>query len=109
MKEIGQEIADMPASLNGNGPALYRVVAVVMLGARLDPAIHAERGYRGRIARLADQTGDMIGLRLDELHVAHRSPDVLRGDVAAAECLHVPPVRAEDRLAVANLVVTDDH
>src|SRR5213596_3314121 len=50
----------------------------------------------------------MIGFGLDELHVADRRADVFRRDVAAAQRLHVAAVRAEDRLAIANLVVADD-
>src|SRR3954465_12012309 len=99
----------MAAALDRDRLALERIGAVALPGTRLDAAIHAERGHRRRIARLADQPGDVIGLGLDELHVAHGRADVLGSDIAAAERLHVPAVRAEDRLAIANLVVADDH
>src|SRR5947208_9154069 len=50
----------------------------------------------------------MIRFRLDELHVADGRADVFGRDVAAAQRLHVAAVRAEDGLAIANLVVADD-
>src|SRR5437899_12968083 len=50
----------------------------------------------------------MIRFRLDELHVADGRADVFGRDVAAAQRLHVAAVRAEDRLAIANLVVAND-
>src|SRR5438874_8467039 len=62
-----------------------------MPGARLHAAIRPERGHRRRIARLADQPRDVIGLGLDELHVAHRRADVLGRDVTAAERLTCRP------------------
>src|SRR5438876_8177929 len=37
-----------------------------------------------------------------------KNADVLRRDVAATQRLHVATMRAEDRLAIANLVVADD-
>ena len=101
-------VADVSAPLDRHLLPAQLGVAIMMLGARLDAAIHAERGHRRRIARLPDQSRHVIGLRLDELHVAHRRADILRGDVAAAERLHMTAVRAEDRLAVADLVVADD-
>src|SRR5258706_1014215 len=50
----------------------------------------------------------MIRFGLDELQVADRRAGVLRRDVATAQRLHVAAVRAEDRLAIADLVVADD-
>src|SRR6266852_8666759 len=98
----------MPTALDRHLLAAQLGVAVAMLGACFDAAIYAERRNGRRIARLTDQSCNVIGLRLDEFHVADRRADVLRRDIAAAERLHVATVRAEDRLAVADLVVADD-
>src|SRR6266566_773165 len=98
----------MPTALDRHLLAAQLGVAIAVLRARLDAAIHAERSDGRRIARLADQSCNVIGLRLDELHVADGRADVFGGDVSTAERLHVAAVRAEDRLAVADRVVADD-
>src|SRR5436309_15715351 len=105
---ISRVRADVAGGQRGHSLALEGVVAVAEPGARVVAAIDANGRDGGRVSRFPDQTGDMVRLCLDEFHVTHRGADVFRRDIAAAERLHVPAVRAEDRLAIANLVVPDD-
>src|SRR5215217_4579691 len=66
------------------------------------------RRYRRRVARLAGEPRDVLGLHVDEVHVARARADVLRGHVAATERVDEAAMRAEGHLAVRRLVVADD-
>ena len=58
------------------------------------------RGDGRRIAGLAREPRDVIGLHVHEIHVARARADIFRRDVAPAEALDEAAVRAEDHLAI---------
>src|SRR5690242_12435772 len=66
------------------------------------------RRYRRWITRAARETGDIVGLHVDEVHIGGAGADVLGRDVPPAEALDEASMRAEEELAAGRLVVADD-
>src|SRR4029077_9922822 len=108
VEQVGEMIAHGAASLQSDALPAQAVRAVAVLGAPLDAAVDAVRSHGRGIARLADQAGDVVRLRLDILHVARARPDVFGGDVPPLERLDVATVGAEQRLAPRRAIVADD-
>src|SRR5262249_53988981 len=79
---------------------------------RFDPATHAERGERRRIAGAAMRdvdARDVLRDLADHLHVFEAGSAVFRGDVVAAEGVDETAERPEERDAIEVLRGADEH
>src|SRR6185437_2098710 len=85
-----------------------RVAAPAMFGRGLDRAEHTVCGDRGWIARASRETGDVLGLHVDEVHVARARAHVFGGHVASAQAFDEASVRAKEHLAIGGAVVAND-
>src|SRR5207247_7393393 len=101
-------IAYGAASLQSDRLPGQAIGAVAVAGAGLHAPVHAVRGDGRGVARPTDQARDVVGLGLDELHVAGAGADILGRDVAPLERFDMPPVRPEQRFAPRGAVVAED-
>src|SRR5205823_408532 len=97
------------ASLQSDRLPGQAIGAVAVACAGLHAPVHAVRGDGRGVARPTDQARDVVGLGLDELHVAGAGPDILGRDVTPLERFDMPPVRSEQGFAPCGAVVADDH
>src|SRR5690606_9620086 len=91
-------VADVTDALHRHAAAAQAVTPPPRLGGGLHPAVGAVGGYGRGVARGPGQSGDMVRLHVDVVHVRDGGAHVLGGGVAAAEALAVPTVRAEEPL-----------
>src|SRR5829696_2643315 len=112
MQQAAQIVADVSQTLHGNDPALQGGSAIDLLDAGPHSLQHSEGSEWRRVARAATgdvDTDDVRGLYPDEVGVLRRGTNILGHDVASAKGLDVAPERAEERLGLVRVRVTDDN
>ena len=111
VEQVAQVGADLADALDHDVAAGQVVLVPELLGHRLhalqDPVGGVDRGVAAAaVGRRA--AGDEPGLQRDGVHVGDVGPDVLGGDVAAAEALDEAAVGAQQGLGLDPLGVAED-